>query len=523
MEKNFTPDILETLPYLSNDQVFTSPQVVNKMLDLLPKELWRNSEATFLDPCSKSGVFLREIAKRLLEGLQDQIPDPQERINHIMKHQLYGIATEDLTAYMSRRTLYTNKNADRTKITNKDNTYLVPTCFDDNPKGNVFFELIPHTFENGKCKYCGINDKEFTEENRKGKNIYAYPFIHNILGLVEEHPQHPNFFKLLEEMKFDVIIGNPPYQMNVGVEKKNFAIAIYHKFVQQAIKLDPHYLVMITPSRWFAGGRGLDDFRDEMLNDHRLKEIHDYPNASDVFPGVEIKGGVNFFLWQSDYQGDCLIKTYENGEVISEMKRPLKEEGADVFIRYNEAIPILQKVQSLGEKSFAEVVSSRKPFGLASTIKGNSTPYKNDENIVLYQTKGTAYYKKSDISQNEQWIDAHKVFVPKAIGSGNMNDVVNPIYAEPNTACTETYLVIGPFRDKQRCENVISYMSTKFFHFVFGLKKITQNTAKGTYQFVPMQDFSKSWTDEELYKKYNFTQEEIDYIESVVWANKNEK
>lgn len=494
-------DILDCLANISNDEVFTPPHIAQKMLDLLPAELWSNPNAKFLDPFTKSGVFLREIARRLIHGLETQIPDLQDRIDHIFGKQLYGIAVTELTALVSRRSLYCTKKANHPK-------YAQATIFDDE-QGNIFYQELAHTFERGKCIHCGINDKELNEDNREGKNQFAYPFIHNL------NPY--------ENMKFDVIIGNPPYQLSDGGAQAS-AKPIYHSFIQQAIKLEPKYLVMITPSRWFAGGKGLDDFRDEMLNDNRLKEIHDYPNASDVFPGVEIKGGVNYFLWQSDYKGDCLIKTYENGEVVSEMKRPLKEAGTDIFIRYNDAIAILKKVQSLGEKSFSEVVSSRKPFGLATTIKGNSAPYKNDENIVLYQTKGTAYYKKSDIPQNQQWIEAHKVFVPKAIGSGNMDDDnIKPIYAEPNTACTETYLVIGPFRDKQRCENVISYIRTKFFHFMLGLKKNTQDAPKKVYEFVPIQDFSKPWTDAELYEKYNFTQEEIDYIESVVWANKKEK
>lgn len=318
-------------------------------------------------------------------------------------------------------------------------------------------------------------------------------------------------------MKFDVIIGNPPYQMNVGVEKKNFAIAIYQKFVQQAIKLNPHYLVMITPSRWFAGGRGLDDFRDEMLNDNRLKEIHDYPNASDVFPGVEIKGGVNYFLWQSDYKGDCLIKTYENGEVKSEMIRPLKEENSEYFIRYNEGISVLRKVQSLNEESFNKVVSSQKPFGLRTFFRGKKDFF--SDSIKLYQGGGVSYIKQNDIANNEEWVKLHKIFISYVYGAGEgfPHQILNkPIYGEPNTACTETYLVIGPFRDKQRCENVISYIRTRFFRFMVLLIKNTQSAPKKVYEFVPMQDFSKPWTDEELYAKYDLDEKDIAYIESKV-------
>ena len=486
--KNYNPDILNCLANLSSDEVFTPPNIATKMLDLLPQELFSDPNAKFLDPFSKSGVFLREIAKRLLKGLESQIPDLQERIDHIMHHQLYGIGITELTAYMSRRSLYCTARA---------NSKHSVTHFPDED-GNIFFEEISHTWDkNRKCTYCGVNQKDFDDEKREGLSKYAYPFIHNL------NPY--------ENMNFDVIIGNPPYQIGDGGGTGSSAIPIYHKFIQSAMKMNPRYLCMIVPSRWFAGGRGLDDFREEILSDRRLKEIHDYPDASEVFPGVEIKGGVNYFLWEKDYEGDCLIKTYEKGEYISEMKRPLKEEGLDTLIRYNEAIPILRKVQAHQEKS----------FGFDSKIKGKKETFQDA--VKIYVTKGIGYIKREEVPQNEHWIDAHKIIVPKAIGTGNIQtDKINPIYGEPNSCCSETYLIIGPFRDKNRCENVMSYIQTKFFHFMFGLKKITQNTAKNTYQFVPQQKFDKPWTDEELYKKYSLTEEEISYIESLVSDKKEE-
>ncbi len=493
---SYNPDVLTCLANLSSDEVFTPPLVAQQMLDVLPNRLWSDPNAKFLDPFCKSGVFLREIAKRLLAGLETQIPDLQQRINHIMKHQLYGIGITELTALLARRSLYCSKTA--------NGKHSVVTIF-DNPDGNIFFEETNHTWQNGKCVHCGATEKEFGDEKREYLALHAYAFIH------DKNP--------FADMKFDVIIGNPPYQLSDGGGTGSSAMPIYQEFIQQAIKLNPHYLVMITPSRWFAGGKGLDEFRDEMLNDKRWKEIHDYPNASDAFPGVEIKGGVNFFLWQSDYRGDCLIKTYEEGKVISEMKRPLREVGTEVFIRYNEAIPILRKVQALKEKSFAKIVSSRKPFGLASTVKGNSSPYKNEDNVKLYETKGITYFKRNEVPQNEHWIDAHKVYIGKAYGAGEgfpHKILNNPIYGKPDSVCTETYLVIGPFGDKTSCKNVMSYIHTRFFRFMILLKKPTQNTSKGTYEFVPMQDFSKPWTDEELYAKYGLTEEEIAYIEKMV-------
>ena len=488
-------DVLDCLANLSNDEVFTSPVVVNRMLDTLPEALWSNPNAKFLDPFTKSGVFLREIGKRLMKGLATVIPDPQERLDHILGQQLYGIAITQLTALMARRTLYCSK----------DTTELAH-CLTDifaqqgNPDGNIYFAPCEHTFVKGKCSYCGATEREFGAEQRTALEQHAYLFIHN-----------KNPYK---EMQFDVIIGNPPYQMSDGGAQAS-AFPIYQFFIEQAITLNPRYLCMIVPSRWFAGGKGLDDFREKMLNDRRIKEIHDFPDASEVFPGVEIKGGVNYFLWDKEYNNDCLIKTYENEECISALKRPLKEEAADVFIRYNEAIPILRKIQSFGEKSFSELMSSRKPFGIPTNFKGKKEPFKGA--VKIYVNGGIGYIKEEEILKNQEWIKEHKIIVPKAMGKGDSKtDWVSPIYIEPNSCCSETYIIIGPFATEKRCRNVIRYIQTKFFHFCLTLKKNTQDAVRGVYQFVPQQDFDEEWTDEKLYRKYGLTAEEIAYIEKMV-------
>ncbi|MRJ10508.1 restriction endonuclease [Ornithobacterium rhinotracheale] len=493
---NYNPDVLNCLANLSNDEVFTPPEIANKMLDTLPPELFKSKDTKFLDPFTKSGVFLREIAKRLIKGLADEIPNLEERVQHIMQHQLYGIGITELTALLARRTLYCAKK------TSED--YSIAKSF-KNKDGNIHFSRVQHTWSDGRCKYCGASQELYDRD--EVLETHAYHFIHN------KNPFH--------KMKFDVIIGNPPYQLNVGVESKSFAIAIYQKFIQQAIKMEPHYLSMIVPSRWFTGGRGLDEFRAEMLQDPHLKEIHDFPNATEVFPGVEIKGGVNFFLWQSDYdnrQEGCLITTYEEGKITSQMKRPLLEKGAETFIRYNEAISIFRKVQALGEKSFSQAASVQTPFGLHSSFKAyKKEPFEGS--VKLYGNKYIGYIRKDQILKNQQWINSYKVFISSAYGAGEgfPHQILNyPIYGEANSACTQTYLVIGPFRNQERCENVISYIKTKFFRFMVSLKKNAQHANRGVYEFVPWQDFSEEWTDEELYKKYGLTKEEINYIESMV-------
>ncbi|KMK50575.1 restriction endonuclease [[Actinobacillus] muris] len=494
---NYNPDVLNCLANLSNDEVFTPPEIVNQMLDCLPESLWRDPNAKFLDPVCKSGVFLREIAKRLIDGLEDQIPDLQTRLNHIFTQQLYGIAITELTALLSRRSLYCSKNA--------NSQYSICTEF-ESEEGHIFKPKSEHTWADRKCVECGASQEVY---DRITMENHAYAFIH------EKARQELE----LDKMRFNVIIGNPPYQLGDGGAGAS-AAPIYHKFIQQAKKLNPDYLIMIVPSRWFAGGKGLDDFRDEMLKDKRIKEIHDFPNASDCFPGVSIEGGVNYFLWENTYKDNCLVTTYENKEIISQMKRALKEPNLDIFIRYNEGISILRKVLAFKEKSFSELVSSRKPFGLATNVKGNPKPYLDTkENIILYQNGGKGYIKRSSILANKHWIDEHKVYVGRAYGQGKdaPYQVLNKaIYGAPRSCCTETYLVVGTFSDKETCQNVMEYMASRFLRFLVLLKKNTQDAPKRVYELVPQQDFSKSWTDKELYEKYGLDEKEIAFIEKMI-------
>ncbi|UTO04274.1 Eco57I restriction-modification methylase domain-containing protein [Moraxella sp. FZLJ2107] len=496
-ELAYNPDVLDCLSSLSNDEVFTSPKLANQMLDLLPADIWQNPQATFLDPVCKSGVFLREIVKRLDKGLAKQIPDRQIRINHILTKQVFGIAITHLTALLSRRSVYCAKEA--------NSRLSICTGFDDD-MGNIIFGQVEHDFQNGKCTQCGASEAVFGE--RKGLENHAYAFIHT---------NKSNQYKELEKMKFDVIIGNPPYQLSDGGAGAS-AAPIYHKFVEQAKKLNPNYLIMITPSRWFAGGKGLDEFRDNMLNDKRIKQLHDFPNSKDCFDNVEIKGGVSYFLWQANHQDDCEVFTYENGKCVSQTKRPLKEQGVDIFIRYNKAVAILNKVRKFNEASFSDLVSSLKPFGLRTFVKGNPKPYTEcNENVMLYQNGGVGYIKISEIPKNRDWVLRHKVIIPRAFGTGDSkNDLLKPMYAGVNTACTETYLVVGLFQDEKTCNNVISYMGTKFFHFLVTLIKNTQDAPKRVYQLVPVQDFSKPWTDSELFLKYGLNNEEIKYIQEMI-------
>jgi len=492
MQNNYNPDVLSCLANLSSDEVFTPPKLANEILDLLPKEIWKDKNATFLDPVAKSGIFLREIAKRLLEGLKDEIPDLQTRIDHIYTKQIFGIGITEMTSLLSRRSVYCSKTA--------NGKYSILSSFDDN-QGNIFFDNTKHDWKNGRCLYCGASQSEYARE--QGLETHAYQFIHN------------NLPDKIKNMKFDVIIGNPPYQLSDGGAQAS-AMPIYNKFVEQAKKLSPRYLTMIIPSRWFSGGKGLDRFRNEMLKDNRIRVLHDYHDASECFPGVEIKGGVCYFLWDRDNNGLCKVHTHLGGKIVSELERSLLENGADVFIRHNESISIFHKVRSKNKESFSKIVGSGKPFGL----RGFFNDFKNksfNNSIKIYANQKTGYISLDQILQNKEWVNQWKIFVPKAWGVGNLkNDLIKPFIGEKNTCCTETYLVIGPFNNKKTTENTISYMNTKFFHFFISFKKITQDAWKKAYEFVPMQDFSESWTDEKLYKKYKLTKEEIEFIESMI-------
>ena len=365
------PDVLSCLANLSSDEVFTPPEIANAMLDLLPQELFSDPSATFLDPCCKSGVFLREIAKRLNKGLEAHIPNREDRLEHIFRNQLFGIAITELTSLLARRGVYCSKYP--------NGPYSVVRF--DNADGNIRYKHITHSWRGGKCVFCGASQAAYGEQARQeGLESHAYEFIHT---------NNPNN---LFPMNFDVIIGNPPYQLSDGGDteerRRGGAIPLYHLFIQQAKKLDPRYLIMIVPSRWFSGGRGLNQFRNEMLNDKRIEQIVDYPDSSECFPGVQIEGGICYFLWTRGHDKNCLVKTIQ-GTKISSMIRPLLENKVETFIRYNESISILRKVQKHNEPIISKLFSSQKPFGLRTYIKGKDK--KEYDSITLYANNHIGY------------------------------------------------------------------------------------------------------------------------------------
>lgn len=493
----YKPDVLSCLADLSNDEVFTPPDVANKMLDMLPQELFRDPNTKFLDPACKSGVFLREIAKRLIAGLADKIPNLQERCDWIFKNQLYGIAITELTSLLSRRSVYCSKYP---------NSPFSITRF-DNVEGNIIFHKIKHTWKNKKCIYCGTAENgDLNDIAREGMESHAYEFIHTL------HPE--DIFK----MKFDVIISNPPYQLNDGGNGVS-ASPIYQHFVEKAKKLNPRYLTMIVPSRWFAGGKGLDKFRKEMLNDRHLVRIVDYINAKDCFPQNSISGGVNYFLWDRDHERDCEFTTVI-GEHENTQTRKLNE--FPVFVRYNAAIDMIHAIMATDFTPLSTIVSSRNPFGLPTSARG--VEKKKVGMLTLVSSKGRGYIPSSEVLSNKNIIDKYKIMVSRITyehagepDREGMFKVLSRVEVlKPGEVCTDSYLIIGPFDTESEAENCADYLKSKFVRFLVSQTLSSINLSKDKFGLIPMQDFSNPVDIRLLYKMYNFTQADVEFIDSLI-------
>lgn len=494
----YNPDVLSCIANLSNDEVFTPPEVVNAMLDMLPQELFSDPNTTFLDPGCKSGVYLREIAKRLLKGLESIYPDLQERTDHIFKKQLFGIAITELTAHLSRRSLYCSKTA--------NGNYSVVHF--DSIDGNVRFKTIQHRFQNGKCVFCGAAESEYGHD-RRGDDLetHAYEMIHTT------KPEE------IFNMKFDVIIGNPPYQLSDGGNGKS-AKPIYQHFVNQAKKMNPRYLTMIIPSRWFTGGKGLVDFRQSMLSDRHIRKLVDYENFKDVFPGVDLAGGACYFLWDRDHEGACEVTNYGT-EAYSVATRYLDE--YETFIRQNLAVDIVKKVHSKCDSFLSDRVSSRKPFGLPT----NYPPQDIGVPCWFIQRIGRKYAAKKDVDDSRGYLNKWKLIAPKAPIAGQ-TDFTKPVgfyyegntkIAKPGECCTESFIVVGAFDTEAEVLSYRSYIFTKVVRFLLLQTVVSQDVTKKNYCFVPdLGKYEGEYSDEMLCKMWDITDEEWAYIDSRITA-----
>lgn len=506
--RGHNPDVLTCIANLSNDEVFTPPELANQMLDTLEvawaeanggASIWSDPTVTFLDPFTKSGVFLREITRRLTDGLKSQIPGLEARVDHILTKQVYGVGITRLTALLARRSVYCSKAA--------TSTHSIATTF-DRDWGNIWFERTEHTWAGDKCAYCGAGKSGYGRSDEL--ETHAYAFLHT----TDIKARLARMFGA--DVQFDVIIGNPPYQLSDGGGSGSSAMPIYHRFIEQAKRLEPRLLAMIIPSKWFSGGKGLDEFRATMLADRRLRTLVDYPDSREAFAGVDVAGGVCYFLWSRDDPGACHVETRVGGVSVG-AERVLNE--FDVFIRDNRVLNLVKKVQEQRDAVLSVLVSARRPFGLDSSNAGSASG-----ELYLYASGGDARVDRSDVPKGAELVDKWKVLLSKTSSehagqtdrSGRKRVLSRIEIMPPASVATESYLIVGPFSSEAEAGNAAAYLRTRFVRFLVSAILLTQNITRGSFAFVPTQDFSRKWSDEDLYAKYDLSEDEITLIESQI-------
>ena len=537
-------DILETINNVGNDEIFTPLKICNLMLDVFPNDIWINPNYKWLNPVDKNGVFIREIAIRLDKGLTAWESNAEKRRKHILKNMLFSIGLTRFTAQVSRRTVYYCSKANKAfdgKVDENNtavNGYAVGngSWFDDE-EGNIITPTSEHSFIKGRCQFCGVSQSSKYTDPKQIEH-YAYQFIHD--NDIQKYLER-RFKKGEKEMKFDIIIGNPPYQLSFGIDGGNSSNSqsIYNLFIDQAIRLNPRYLCMITPSRWMTKtAQGIsEEWVDKMLSDKRIQIVHDYQEAKDCFPNVNIMGGVSYFLWNREYNGKCKYNYHYSGnKQIDERFDYLNTLNSGIVIRDPKYISIIEKIEKKfkgyflnSQNNFSGLVSPKHYFDdgkiLTSNWKGYVLERDANHNIKYYVTPSSnefsfAWVSIDHIPKNKETIKLHKVYIPAAHG-GEKTVIGEPFYGEPNSICSQTYLVIGydgvnhKF-SKTKCMNIVDYLKTKFVRFLISAKKKTQNGPRGVYQFVPLVDFNKKWNDDALFSLFNLSKEEIKFIEESI-------
>lgn len=531
-------DILETINNVGNDEVFTPVNVCQQILDLLPPEVWSNPDLKWLNPFDKNGVFLREIALRLDLGLIKWESDVEKRRKHILQNMIFSIGLTKFTSQVSRRTVYYCSHANRSFDGNVDqdgnsiNGYAIGNGqWFDTEQGNILTPITDHSFKKGKCIYCGTFEKN--KDGTPGKYAdskqlehYAYEFIH--VDDLEKHLQKRFFGG--KKMKFDIIIGNPPYQISDGGGTGDSAKPIYQLFIQQAKMLKPNHIVMIIPSRWMKGGKGLDSFREEMISDTHLRVLHDYEDAKEIFPGFNIDGGVCYFDWDIEYNGKVDYFTHKlGGEETIHSKRYLKSKGSNKIIRDPRQLSIVEKTHNFDK--FSSIVMARNPYGFSSDFFNrpknygfDSIPLNPTNNSVrifgIIGKKGGAkriigFIDRDLVTLNTSEIDKYKLFFSKAYMT---TSTIPPeiIIGEPGDICTETFLQIGSFATKNEALSCLSYIKTKFFRALLFFNRHSLNISRESFDLIPLKIFNQTFKDNDLYKEFNLSDESVEYIELTI-------
>tara|TARA_Y100000588_G_scaffold130042_1_gene142453 strand:- start:16657 stop:18207 length:1551 start_codon:yes stop_codon:yes gene_type:complete len=509
IKENSFSDLL-SIEKITDNEIITPFPVVKKMVELLPEEIFKNPNNKFIDISSKSGIYLKYIFFYLLEKLPninidknnnelDYILDQdydfknkEDKKRFILKYMIYGIATSELSFLTSKRTLYENivENED----TQKEGKILSKPIF-DNKDGNIVYKKIKDN------QYWFLEEKNEIILKELSKNIK---------------------FKKDKKMKFNVIIGNPPYQKS-NESGKGSDKPIYHNFIEKSIQLSPDFLSFIVPSRWFSGTKELQKFRQKIYNDNRITKIYNFPNSEECFSNVNITSGVHYFLWENKKNNDNLIDFYQikNNKIVNKVnKRKFNE--FEIFITEEDIISILYKVKNKEDFFYNKVVSGQTPFGLHTSFRNYNKDCTDSANTKIYVSSNHnipyGYINKNIISKNKNLIDKYKVFIGKSNGAAlkNRNIISLPFLGEKNSACTQTFLVVDSFNDINKCNNLIKYIKTKFFRFLVSIKKQTQDNNREVFQYVPVLDMSKEWSDAELYERYNLTEDEINYIENSI-------
>lgn len=451
-----------------SQEVLEEPRLVDQ--GQVTEDIFLNPEARILEMNSKSGLYPLYMAYSLyamkLPGPEDKLPLEQTQAlwQETVEQQIFVLCKTRMAESITRRTLVGYQD------------WTVNTTY------------IPHLLERME------NDPQ-----RLAKKL--------------EKPE--TWRKNGEPMTFDAIVGNPPYQIADGGNNAS-AMPVYQRFVELATTIEPHYASMIMPSRWYSGGRGLDDFRANIMNDTRMRVLYDYASSDYCFPGVDISGGICYFLWDKDYDGPCTVTNAES-QIAHSVKRYLNE--FPILVRSNAAISIIDKVARRKEQTLDTFVSSQKPFGLRTFAR----PDENGD-LTLRWNGGKGPISSDKVTGGTELIDKWKVIVSRVLyehggkadknGQSRILSILEML--GPKEVCSETYIVVNSYDTEAEAAGLYSYLKTKFARFLIMQATSSIMITRGCFMFVPVQNFTEEWTDEKLYKKYELTEDEIAFIESTI-------